>query len=274
MVAVRERIRINSEPISEEKFTKYFFDVWNALNPSEIKEVPGPDFKPTYFQMLTLISFHAFMQEGVDTAIYEVGVGGEYDSTNIVEKPAATGITTLGIDHVYSLGHTLDKIAWHKAGIFKSGCPAFTVEQEPDAMPVLEQRAEDKGVSLTTVKAHPAFEHVNIKPAESFQRKNASLAIDLSRTALESLGVNLQYDMGVLPQQFIDGLEKVVWRGRCETLVSGPRRWHLDCAHTEDSLRVASSWFCRVSKPKLVLHAPFCLLVYLLMLEPYMLLAK
>lgn len=59
------------------------------------------------------------MQEKVDVAIFEVGVGGEYDSTNILENPIVCGITALGLDHVSVLGNTLESIAWHKAGIIK-----------------------------------------------------------------------------------------------------------------------------------------------------------
>jgi folylpolyglutamate synthase len=55
----------------------------------------------------------------VDTAILEVGIGGEYDSTNAVPKPVVTGITSLGLDHTIILGDTLDKIAWQKGGIYK-----------------------------------------------------------------------------------------------------------------------------------------------------------
>lgn len=74
----------------------------------------------------------------------EVGVGGEYDSTNIVPKPTCTGVTSLGIDHVNALGNTLESIAWHKGGIYKKGVAALTVEQPPEALEVLKQRAAEK----------------------------------------------------------------------------------------------------------------------------------
>ncbi len=61
------------------------------------------------------------MQEGVDVAILEVGIGGTYDTTNIVRKPVVCGITSLGIDHTALLGNTVEEIAWHKAGIMKPG---------------------------------------------------------------------------------------------------------------------------------------------------------
>jgi folylpolyglutamate synthase len=161
-VAVRERIRINSEPISEEQFTKYFFEVWDALESTARQEGIDPALKPTYFRYLTLMSFHIFMREGVDAVVYEVGVGGELDSTNVIKRPAVTGITTLGIDHVDALGDTIDKIAWHKAGIFKSGSPAFSVQQLPEAIKVLEERAKAKEVSLTIIEDNPALAHVAI----------------------------------------------------------------------------------------------------------------
>jgi folylpolyglutamate synthase len=264
LVAVRERIRINSEPISEEQFTRYFFEVWNALESSAIRDGVDPALKPSYFRFLTLMSFHVFLREDVDVAIYEVGVGGELDSTNVVEQPVVTGITSLGIDHVAALGDTIDKIAWHKAGIFKNGCPAFTVEQVPEAMEILNQRAIEKRVKLATVEIGPSLQNVDIKPAESFQRKNASLAAKLSFTVLEKLGVATDDNPKGLPEQFIQGLEDIVWRGRCEVIISGRQHWHLDGAHTEESLEVACSWFGRVTKAKLV--AVFQSSIYLHML--------
>lgn len=74
---------------------------------------------PGYFRFVTLMAYHVFLQSQVDATILEVGVGGTYDSTNIVPKPVVTGITALGIDHVNVLGRTLGEIAWQKGGIYK-----------------------------------------------------------------------------------------------------------------------------------------------------------
>jgi len=74
---------------------------------------------PGYFRFLTLVAFHAFLALKVNATVLEVGVGGTHDSTNIVPKPAVTGITALGIDYISVLGPTLKDIAWQKAGIFK-----------------------------------------------------------------------------------------------------------------------------------------------------------
>jgi folylpolyglutamate synthase len=78
----------------------------------------------------------------------EVGVGGEYDGTNIIPRPSCTGVTSLGIDHVGILGNTLESIAWHKGGIYKPGVAALTVEQPLSAMQVLRQRAEERNVPV------------------------------------------------------------------------------------------------------------------------------
>ena len=93
MVSVRERIQINAQPISEISFTEYFFHVWRAL----------PLGTLGYFRFLTLLSFFIFREEGVDAAIYETGVGGEDDATNVIQSPVATGITSLGIDYARTL---------------------------------------------------------------------------------------------------------------------------------------------------------------------------
>jgi folylpolyglutamate synthase len=200
--------------------------------------------KPVYFRYLTLMSYHVFLCEGVDCAIYEVGVGGEYDSTNIVDSPAVTGISSLGIDHTYTLGNTIEEIAWHKAGIQKAGCPSFTVTQPPTALNVVEERASETAVGgLTVVSEDKRLGAVKVQPNASFQRLNASLAVALAETVLSTLDPKLQRDSQVLPQEFTKGLENMVWRGRCEKISQGDITWYLDGAHTADSIKVASKWF-------------------------------
>ena len=80
----------------------------------------------------------------------EVGVGGFYDSTNVVPKPIATGVTSLALDHVALLGGTFKEIAWHKGGIYKNGVPAMTVEQPEEAMTVLKERATTLKVFISS----------------------------------------------------------------------------------------------------------------------------
>ena len=77
---------------------------------------------PAYFAFLTIMAFHVFLQEKIDVAIIEVGIGGQYDSTNLICKPVVCGVTSLGLDHISILGDTIEKIAWSKGGIFKVNC--------------------------------------------------------------------------------------------------------------------------------------------------------
>jgi hypothetical protein len=94
---------------------------------------------------LTLLAFHAFLSQRVDTTILEVGVGGAFDSTNIVPAPLTTGVTSLGLDHTALLGNTLGEVAWNKAGIYKEGVKALSVEQKEEGMEVLRRRARELG---------------------------------------------------------------------------------------------------------------------------------
>ncbi|KOS19729.1 Folylpolyglutamate synthase [Escovopsis weberi] len=244
LIAVRERIRINSAPISEDLFARYFFQVWDRLEAStdEPSEAVPLGSKPIYGRYLALMSWHAFLQEGVDVAVYETGIGGEFDATNIVEKPLAAGITSLGIDHVYVLGDTVEKIAWHKAGIMKTGSPAFTYEQVPAAAEVLRSRAAEKQVALRELDIDPRLGGVRIRPDAAFQKRNATLAVALAESALQKFG-HLESPSSALSKAFVDGLEKCVNRGRCEIKVEDKISWYIDGAHTADSLEASSKWF-------------------------------
>lgn len=241
---MRERIRINSAPISEDLFTKYFFQVWDRLGESDVcPEDAAPGSRPLYARYLTLMSWHTFLQEGVDCAVYETGIGGEFDATNIVERPVASGISTLGIDHIFVLGDTVDKIAWHKAGIMKTGSPAFTIEQVPSAAEVLQDRAKEKSVDLNVLSVDKRLAGVKIRPDALFQKKNATLAIALAEAALKKLDVHVGESDDSLPREFADGLEKTVFRGRCEVKEEEKVKWFVDGAHTADSLKMSAKWF-------------------------------
>jgi len=261
LVAVRERIRVGASPLSEAAFAKYFFEVSDALtgtgpNASSSTSHPEdaePGSRPIYARYLTLMALHVFLREGVDVAVLETGVGGEYDATNIVAHPVATGISTLGIDHVFVLGDTVDKIAWHKAGIIKPGAGTanFAVEQPafPSAEDVLRRRAREKGADLQIlgVDARLAAGGVGVRPDAAFQRRNASLAVALAEAALARVDPEggFSRDENTLPAEFKEGIEQVVWRGRCEVKEEegGRLRWHIDGAHTTDSLKMAARWF-------------------------------
>ncbi|KAI5304172.1 Folylpolyglutamate synthetase [Ascosphaera pollenicola] len=252
---VRERIKINDEPISEAKFAKYFFEVWDRLEASTAAlglDPKAPGSKPVYFRYLTLMALHTYLAEGVDATILECGIGGQYDSTNIIEKPKVTGIARLGIDHVGLLGDTIDKIAWQKAGIMKKGAEAYTVPQLNDAVPVLESRAAEREVQLKYAHSNPDLQPgsegcVRLGLAGAFQFSNANLAVAVSASFLRSMGIDgdIPKDTNTehLPSKFRQGLENVQLGGRCETRVEGNVAWHIDGGHTLDSIEASAGWF-------------------------------
>ena len=199
------------------------------------------------------MSYHVFIREGVNAAVYEVGMGGEYDSTNIVDAPAVTGISSLGIDHTYTLGDTIEKIAWHKAGIQKRGCSSITVTQPDPALSVIKDVARERHVKdLRIVGQDERLEGVAIRPEAPFQKLNASLAIALTETVLQKLDPRFEQSSEMLPEEFKEGLQKVIWRGRCEKKTEGNITWYLDGAHTADSIVLASRWFSAECSPKYI----------------------
>ncbi|KAI0020741.1 tetrahydrofolylpolyglutamate synthase [Xylariomycetidae sp. FL0641] len=262
LVAVRERIRIDGAPLDEARFARYFFEVWEALGRAEAAEGPVvgldprlPDVpmpaRPIYARFLTLLSWHVFLREGVGAAVYETGIGGEFDVTNLVRRPLAAAVTTLAVDHVFALGDSVDKIAWHKAGIMKPGRPAYTVAQVPAAAAVLAARARERGADLQVLGVDPRLRGVHVRPDALFQKRNATLGVALAEAALAELDPAFRRDPAALPRDFVDGLEQVVWRGRCEVKADadGGVVWHIDGAHTIDSLAMATRWFADVTSP-------------------------
>ncbi len=199
------------------------------------------------------------MSEGVDTAVVECGIGGEYDSTNILVQPTVTGITSLGIDHVAMLGGTIEEIAWHKAGIMKHGALAFTAPQPEAALTVLRRRAEEKGVELHVVDQHPQLDTIKLGLAADFQKTNASLAIAIAAAHLRALRHNdIPPDITTapLPAEFRRGLEQVQWGGRCETRKERNIAWHIDGGHTLESIDVAGKWFASQIQPSSSTYTP------------------
>ncbi|NXQ31381.1 FOLC protein, partial [Alaudala cheleensis] len=266
LVQVRERIRINGKPISKDLFNKYFWLVYNRLE--ETKD-PAHAGMPAYFRFLTIMAFHVFLQEKVDLAVVEVGIGGTYDCTNIIRAPVVCGVSSLGIDHTSILGDTMEKIAWQKGGIFKPGVPAFTVAQPERPLEVLKERAQERKCPLYLCPELDDFEEgcqaLELGLAGAHQRSNAALALQLARTWLQRLGCLSCLGLGELKEMppssellgrpvplapafrltdaMIQGLRETEWLGRTQVLSHGPVTWYLDGAHTTSSIQACVRWF-------------------------------
>jgi dihydrofolate synthase/folylpolyglutamate synthase len=130
---VTERIMIDGEPISDEKFVENWRDVEPYINMVDEDLVANGEVPLTYFETLTVLTLAAFADAPVDVAILEVGMGGAWDSTNVADADVAV-FTPIGIDHAEFLGNTISEIARTKAGIIKPSSIVVSSAQEPDAM--------------------------------------------------------------------------------------------------------------------------------------------
>ena len=204
------------------------------------------DTRPRYLQLLALLSFHAFIREGVDTAIFETHHGGEYDSTNFIEKPVVTAITTLGMDHMKQLGSTIESIAWHKAGIFKPGATAFSAPQRTAAAEVLRERASEKGVSLQFVDPDPSLPTNKVQLKPDVQRTNCSVALAAVRSFLDQKTIKNRSNLS--SSDVIQGISQFSWPGRFQLVTENQFQWFLDGAHNEMSVIIAAEWFLEASK--------------------------
>ncbi|KAL2539920.1 Folylpolyglutamate synthase [Abeliophyllum distichum] len=253
LIDVRERFRLNGMDICKEKFMAYFWWCWDRLKERTRDEVP----MPTYFHFLALLAFKIFAVEQVEVAILEVGLGGKFDATNVVENPVVCGISSLGYDHMEILGNTLGQIAGQKAGIFKPGVPAFTVPQPEEAMYVLEQKALQLDVPLQVVAPLDPnlLSGLHLGLEGEHQYLNAGLSIALCSTWLHRtghVGVNYLNQTTSLPKEFIEGLTTAVLQGRAhvfpdnliESERSGNLVFYLDGAHSPESMDVCAKWFC------------------------------
>ena len=255
-------------------FAKYFFEIWDRLEASAAaaghKDPQSPETKPVYFHFLTLMAFHCYLQEKIGTAVVECGIGGEYDTTNVLVRPSVTGVTSLGIDHTAMLGDTIEAIAWHKSGVFKKGVPAFTAPQSESAMKVLHERALERETKLVEVPRYFALEKLTLGLNGDFQKTNASLAVAICASHLQKMGYSGLPDLHdvdtSLPAEFITGLEEVRLGGRCEMRPDTQNKdltWYIDGGHTLESIEMASRWFATtISERSGVISKPSRILIF------------
>ncbi|KAL8119691.1 hypothetical protein AgCh_016977 [Apium graveolens] len=258
LIDVRERFRLDGVDICKEKFLAYFWWCFDRL-----KERTDDDITPmpTYFRFLALLAFKIFAGEQVDVVILEVGLGGKFDATNVVQSPIVCGISSLGYDHMEILGYTLGAIAGEKSGILKRGVPAFTVCQPDEAMHVLEETASSLDVPLKV--ATPLDPHLlsgqHLGLHGDHQYVNAGLAIALSSTWLQKTGhleFNYLDETSSLPEQFIKGLTTAALQGRAQVVpdqyIDIERQedlvFYLDGAHSPESMEVCAKWFALAVK--------------------------
>jgi len=141
-----ERLMVDAVPCPPDEFTELFFSVYVKIKPETLESL-------TYFELLTLLAFVYFSRKKVDIAIFEVGLGGRLDATNVC-YPDVSVITSISYDHIVQLGPTLSDIAREKGGIIKPDVPVVTTVLHPEAQSVIRDKAKSAGSPLFVLNEH------------------------------------------------------------------------------------------------------------------------
>ena len=262
LVNWRERTSIDGQPIAAE-------DVIGLAEPIRraIDELPTALGDLTTFEVGTAFAFVYFAEQNLDMAVVEVGTGGRFDATNLLE-PLVSVITPISYDHTPTLGETLTAIAGHKAGILRADRPAISARQVDEARVVIEAEARRLATPLEEVGREWRWSelpigiriestHADFAPLETqvgllgdHQRDNATTAV----AALHALA-SVEPRFAVSPKAMQTGLAGVDWPGRLEVLSTGPLL-AVDGAHNAASaevLRVAIEKYLSFERLHLVL---------------------
>jgi dihydrofolate synthase / folylpolyglutamate synthase len=241
-----ERISLNGTPIGDEDLVQLANDIYPLAVELEQTELGGP----TEFEIITAMAFQYFGHvRPVDIVLFEVGLGGRYDSTNII-YPVLSIITSIGLDHTVILGDTYEKIAFEKAGIIKPGISVITAVKQVEALAVIQDKAlglkspvyqlgneftisdhkslvQGEFFSLKTV--FQDFRDLETGMSGKHQTENASLAV----MAADLL--NKFYSFFIEEKHIRAGLKTAFWPGRFE-IVSHDPLVVIDGAHNEEGI--------------------------------------
>lgn len=232
LVSFSERIQVDRQPIPPEIVVRLVERARMRLD-----HFP-PDHPPTFFEVVVIMALEYFAEQQCDLIIWETGMGGRLDATNIV-TPAASLITNIQFDHQKWLGNTRAQIAAEKAGIIKPRIPALTATDEADALEVIRNTARAQNAPLTIVdRQHPAYARALNLPLSlpgEHQQLNAALALATVEV--------LRPRMAVTDDNIRSGMSHVHWPGRLQLVNrSTERQLLLDGAHNPagiDSLKQA-----------------------------------
>ncbi len=222
-----ERIKIDNNEIEPKELT----EIINFVK-SKIGMMADEGFEhPTEFEIITAVAFEYFYRNNCDIVVLEVGLGGRYDSTNVIEAPEVCVITTISLDHTDRLGNTIAEIAYQKAGIIKPNSYTVIYPQMQEAEEVFEEVCKSQNAilhktNLDTLKLieyslegqlfnYKNYKNLNIRLLGDHQMFNAALAIDACEILINK-GFNIDYN------NIKDGLSKTTWPGRLEIINKNP----------------------------------------------------
>ena len=235
-----ERIAIGDEPISDEALCRLVERVRPVADAMEDK--------PTEFELISALGFLYFKEMKCDVVVLEVGMGGRFDSTNVIEKALLSVITGIALDHMNFLGDTVEKIAAEKAGIIKDGCPVLSAVTEAGPAAVIEAETTKKNApyrmidktavhikkcDLTgTILDFEEYTDVEISLLGLYQPENAALVLS-AISELRKIG------LAISDKAVKDGMKKAYWPGRFEILHKNNPLILYDGAHNPQGIDAA-----------------------------------
>ena len=238
IVVFNDRIRVNGLPIAEDDINDLFLRVRQK---ADTMKTP-----PSSFDFITAAAFLWFYETKCDIVVLEVGLGGRYDSTNVIKNSLLSVITGIAFDHTEILGDTIEKIAWEKAGIIKESCPALYGGNDEKALAVIEKECEEKHSELTvknpdllkilsTTLDGTEFEFDGkeyfIRLLGLYQPANAA-------TVLAAIDVLRKHGFEISETAVKDGLSSAVWQARFEKIADEPVVLY-DGGHNPQGVRAA-----------------------------------
>ena len=257
---IRERMQVNNAYISKEEFV----DQLNELIPIIDKMDKSAYGRPTYYEVNLALAFSIFQKKELDFVVLETGIGGLYDSTNIIERQDKISvITSLGIDHTEILGNTIEEIAAQKAGIINSYSTAVALEPEPAAKLVIQSVAAENNATLNFVKNSSCqYEgansegigfsllennnktHYNLPLFGKYQAENAALAINVLQL------LSKRYDFSFSSKELQNGLNNIRIPARTELRTINNRQVIIDSAHNPQKISAFFSMLKEANLPE------------------------
>ncbi|OAB61235.1 bifunctional folylpolyglutamate synthase/dihydrofolate synthase [Leptolyngbya valderiana BDU 20041] len=238
-----ERICIDGTPISESDFIATVKRVAAAIDPAKPT--------PTQFEIVTAAAFLYFAESNVDIAVFEVGLGGRLDATNVCDRPLACVITSISRDHWQRLGSTLAEIAFEKAGILKPERPVILGTLPDDAVAVFEPRIEE--LNCPAVWVQPATPLSETEAIYEGLRYPLPLPGDVqllnSALAIATIKQLRQQGWEISDDAICRGMQKARWRGRLEWITWRERRILVDGAHNVASAEVLRRYVETLNTP-------------------------
>lgn len=244
LVSWCERIGLSDRPIDPESLEKLLQQVKAAIR----SDRPTP----TLFEVVTAAAWLYFHQQQVDVAVVEVGLGGRLDATNTIDRSLVSIITSIDWDHWQNLGHTLEKIAWEKAGILKPKCPAVVGQLPPEARSVVEERIAELGCPAVWVEpATFTLQHsmASYQGIEYLLPLLGEAQLMNSAIAIATVQVLRKQGWHISDEAVQTGMAATKWLGRLQWV-----RWHdhdllIDGAHNVASARVLRQYADSLQTP-------------------------